>query len=333
MGKTRTKRTALVVGCGSIGQRHARLISEHADIEVWACDPVESNLREVAAKARIARTFVDHKAALGERPDLVWVCTPNRLHAPVAVDALDAGADVLCEKPLSDTIEAAQTIVDAVEATGRTLLVGYTMRWFPGFQFIDRVVEEGQLGTIFGARVRLHGYRSLEVARTDYRRYEKAALLLDYSHEIDYLRRFLGDVAEAKAFSATMGHRQHIISPNVVTAILRFANGPLATLHFDYIQKPGARELDIFADGGMIHYDTNDDYLSFYQGLEGHCEHVAVKPADYDDPYRAEIQAFLDAVDGKSPTQVSAKDGLAVLKAVYAIVDSYESADGTHQGA
>lgn len=325
-----TKRTALVVGCGSIGQRHARLLSERSDIEVWACDPVESNLQEVAQKATIARAFKDHTTALGERPDLVWVCTPNRLHAPVAVDALHAGADVLCEKPLADTVEAGQAIVDAVAATGRTLLVGYTLRWFPAYQFIERAVREGRLGTVFGARVRLHGYRSLTTARTDYRHHEKAALLLDYSHEIDYLRLYLGEVVEAKALATTMGQREHMISPNVIAVALRFAGGPLATVHFDYIQKPEARELDLFADDGMIHYNSSDDHVDFYQGQEGQMEQVPVKPADYDDPYRAEIQAFLDAVDGKAPPLVSAQDGLAVLKIIYAIVDSYETSDGTH---
>ena len=320
------KRTALVVGCGSIGQRHARLAGEHGDIEVWACDPVEKNLVEVRQKAPIARSFTDYKVALQARPDLVWVCTPNRLHAPVAVDALHAGAHVLCEKPLADTVEAGQAIVDAVVATGRTLLLGHTLRWFPGFQFIRRAIEEGQLGTVVGGRASVQGYHSLEMARTDYRRYEKAALLLDYAHELDYMRWFLGEVVDVKAVATTMGHVDHIMTPNVIDAALRFAGGQVGAVHYDYVVMPGVREIEIFGDNGKIYYETSQPTLDVYRGREGQCEKVPVQSADYDDPYRAEIQAFLDAVDGKCPPVVTAQDGLETLKVIYRIVDSYEAA-------
>lgn len=319
-----SKRVALIVGCGSIGQRHARLLSERGDLEVWACDPIEKNLQEAQQKATISRTFADYESALREKPDFVWVCTPNRLHAPVAIAALEAGAHVFCEKPLADAVEAGQAICNAVQATGKTLMVGYTMRWMPGLQFIARTIREGRIGHVIGGRVRVHGARSLEVARSDYRRYERAALVLDYSHEIDYLRWFLGDVTEAKALSATLGNPAQVISPNVVSAVLRFAQGSLVSLHYDYIVRPGAREIEIFADNGMIRYNTNDEHLQLYVGQEGNGEKVYVKPADYDDPYRAEIQSFLDAAAGRCAPVVSAWDGLEVLKVVFAIVDSYE---------
>lgn len=321
-----SKRTALIIGCGSIGQRHARLLGERDDIDVWACDPVPKNLEEVQEKASISKSFSDHKAALREGPDLAWICTPNSLHAPISIDALEAGTHVLCEKPLADTVEAGQAIVDAVEATGRTLMVGYTMRWWPAFQFIHQAIQQGKIGTAIGARTRLHGYRSLEWARSDYRSRERAAILLDYSHEIDYLRWFLGDIVEAKAFATTMGNRERIVSPNIVVAILQFEGGQVATLHFDYVQRPDTREVDIFADDGMLHYNTSDDYLKFYVGQEGACQEIPGKLADYDDPYRDEIHAFLDAVDGKCKPEVSAHDGLEVLKIVFGLADSYEAA-------
>jgi predicted dehydrogenase len=254
----------------------------------------------------------------------VWVCTPNRLHAPVAVDALRAGAHVLCEKPLADTVEAGQAIVDAVVATGQAFLLGHTLRWFPGLKFIKQAIQEGKLGVVVAARASVQGYRSLEVARTDYRRYEKAALLLDYAHETDYLRWYLGEVTQVKAVAATLGRRQHVISPNVIDVALQFAGGPIAAAHYDYVVKPGKREIEVFGDGGRIYYDTGMDTLDFCQGDEGQCEKVHVKPADYDNPYRDEIQNFLDAVDGKDAPVVTAQDGLETLKVIYRIVESYE---------
>jgi len=320
------KRSALVVGCGSIGQRHARLLGERGDIDVWACDSLEKNLVETRQKAPVTREFTDYKAGLTQHPDFVWVCTPNRLHAPVAVDALRAGAHVLCEKPLADTVEAGQAIVDAVVATGKTFLLGHTLRWFPGMKFIKQAIQEGKLGVVVAARASVQGYHSLEVARTDYRRYEKAALLLDYAHEVDYLRWFLGEVVDVKAVATTMGHLDHMMTPNVIDAVLRFAGGPTAAVHYDYVVMPGLREIEIFGDNGKLYYDTSQPTLDFTRGRQGPPEKVRVMAADYDDPYRAEIQAFLDAVDGKCAPVVSAQDGLETLKVIYRIVDSYEAA-------
>jgi UDP-N-acetylglucosamine 3-dehydrogenase len=319
-----SKRIAVVVGCGSIGQRHARLLGERADIEVWGCDPSEKNLAEAQQKAPLARTFSDYRQALKSRPDLVWVCTPNRLHAPVAIEAMQAGADVLCEKPLADTLEAGQAIVDAVKSTGRTLMVGYTLRWTPSYRFIADAIRAGKIGTVVAARASVQGYRSLEVARTNYRLEESFALLLDYSHEIDALRWFLGEVQTVKAVATTLGRREVIVKPNVIDAVLRFAGGQTATVHFDYVVRPGAREVEILADDGRIYYHSSRDYVEYCPGQEGSCEQINVKPADYDDPYRAEIQDFLDAVDGKRAPTVSAADALATLRVIHLIVDSYQ---------
>ena len=319
-----SKRTVLVVGCGSIGQRHARLLDEREDLSLWICDPVEENLAATQAETSPVKIFTDYQAGLQERPDVVWVCTPNRLHAPVAIDALHAGADVFCEKPLADTVEAAQAIADAVEETGKTFMLGYSLRWNPGYQFMDTAIQSGKIGAPIGGRVRLHGYQSLLCARTGYRQSERAALLLDYSHEIDALRWFLGEIVDAKAFATTLGNREKIIDPNVVAGILRFAGGQVATLQIDYVQRPDAREIDIFADDGMLHYNTGDGFVRCYTGQEGEFEDVNGTLPHRDDYYRAEIQSFLDAVDGKRPPVVTVQDGLQVMKAVFALVGSYE---------
>ena len=120
-----------------------------------------------------------------------------------------------------------------------------------------------------------------------------------------------------------MGHREKKISPNIVAGILRFQDGQVATLQIDYVQRPDVREIDIFADDGMLHYNTGDGYVRCYTGQEGQYEDIPGS-LPRDDYYRAEIQSFLDAVDGKCPPVVTAQDGLEVLKVVYALVSSYE---------
>ena len=107
------KKTVLIAGCGSIGHRHARLLSERPDVVLWGCDPNPEMLEDIASQAAIERQFSDHRAALAKGPDMVWVCTPEETHAPIAIDALRAGADVFCEKPLADSVESGRAIIEA----------------------------------------------------------------------------------------------------------------------------------------------------------------------------------------------------------------------------
>src|SRR3972149_5140429 len=105
MVKDRTK--VLVVGCGSIGLRHARLLAERRDVEVWVCDMRPEALQAASSAAPGARTFEDFGQALRAGPDVVFVCTPNDLHRPNAIVALEAGCDVFCEKPLAESLDSA----------------------------------------------------------------------------------------------------------------------------------------------------------------------------------------------------------------------------------
>ena len=88
------EKTVLIVGCGSIGGRHARLLAEREDIVLWSCDVNESHLDQVSSCTKIEKQYSDYRVALKEKPDMVWVCTPEESHAAVSIDALRAGADV-----------------------------------------------------------------------------------------------------------------------------------------------------------------------------------------------------------------------------------------------
>ena len=131
----------LVVGCGSIGRRHARLLAERPDVEVSVCDTLADNLQAALAGAPGAKGFDDFETALAVEPDAVFVCTPNDLHRPMSLAALEAGCDVLCEKPLADTVENAAAVAEAAAASDRMLHVGYSLRSHAGLRRLRELVE------------------------------------------------------------------------------------------------------------------------------------------------------------------------------------------------
>ena len=101
----------LVVGCGSIGLRHLRLLNERDDCNVSACDPRKEAQKDVAGIDKRIACFTDLKEALQEQPEIVVVASPNEHHCDAALAALRAGAHVLCEKPLGRYGQERQTDV------------------------------------------------------------------------------------------------------------------------------------------------------------------------------------------------------------------------------
>jgi predicted dehydrogenase len=126
MEKNMDRYRILVVGCGSIGQRHARLLSERKNIDLFIADSSPECRAACAAVADAKEVFSEFDKALACQPDGVFICTPNYLHVEMAGQALDAGACVLLEKPVADTLAEARRLA-AHSANGK-VAVGYAGR-------------------------------------------------------------------------------------------------------------------------------------------------------------------------------------------------------------
>ena len=111
------KRNVLVAGCGSIGKRHAGLLSARENTNLWLCDPVQRNIDDICKGVKVEKTFTDYREALKEKPDFVWICTPESLHSSMAVEALKLNINVFCEKPIADNLESAEKILSALKSS------------------------------------------------------------------------------------------------------------------------------------------------------------------------------------------------------------------------
>jgi predicted dehydrogenase len=137
------RQRVLVVGLGTMGMSHARAYQAIDGFElVGLCT------RNAAARADLDKAFpgVPRFDGLAQtlqalKPDAVAVCAYTEHHAPMALEALQAGAHVFCEKPLADTLEAAESVVAAARAANKALLIGYILRVHPSW---TRFVEIGR---------------------------------------------------------------------------------------------------------------------------------------------------------------------------------------------
>ncbi len=311
----------LVVGCGSIGQRHARLLADRDDVAVALCDRDPKQLAAARKVADAVETHADYKTAIAQKPDAVFVCTPNRYHKRVAVAALEAGADVFCEKPLAHTFEAGRAIAVAAAKAKRVVHVGYLLRFHPMVQRMQQIVESGAIGNLVSGRAMVGTYFTLQAARSDYRLDEPNALVFDYSHELDLLGLFFGAPKHVVATKAHLGDLEIKPDPNLFSIIVRFKSGAVASVHMDYIQQPQRRSLELYGDRGHLFADFIDGQVRHYEhDREGY--HSYPCTLGRDDMFRAQLDAFLRAVRTTREAPVSVRDALRALKMAEAAVAS-----------
>ncbi len=146
-----------IIGCGGIANgKHLPALSRQNDVELVAfCDLVEQ--RAIDAKEKYgtsdARVYTDYKELLAkEKLDNVHVLTPNRSHSFITIDALKAGNNVMCEKPMAKTSEEAKEMVRVAKETGKILTIGYQNRYAPQNMYLHQVAQNGDLGEIYYAK-------------------------------------------------------------------------------------------------------------------------------------------------------------------------------------
>jgi predicted dehydrogenase len=146
-----------IIGCGGIANgKHMPSLSKLDNVEMVAfCDIIEEKAVVAASKygAEDAKVYTDYKELLKDKTiDVVHVCTPNRSHSFITIDALEAGKHVMCEKPMAKTSAEALKMVEAAKRTGKKLTIGYNNRQRPDSLYLKSVCERGDLGEIYFAK-------------------------------------------------------------------------------------------------------------------------------------------------------------------------------------
>lgn len=146
-----------IVGCGGIANgKHLPALKALPNVKMVAfCDLIreraEKALKEYGAEdAKIYDTYEELVA--DPTIDVVHVLTPNKAHAPISIAAMEAGKDVMCEKPMAKTAADARAMVECAKRTGKTLTIGYQNRFRPDSLYLKKCCEAGDLGEVYYAR-------------------------------------------------------------------------------------------------------------------------------------------------------------------------------------
>ena len=146
-----------IVGCGGIANgKHMPSLSKLDNVEMVAfCDIIREKAEEAAKKygAEGAKVYENYKELLKDKSiDVVHVCTPNKSHSFITIDALEADKHVMCEKPMAKTSAEAKKMLEAAKKTGKKLTIGYNNRQRPDSIYLKSICERGDLGEIYFAK-------------------------------------------------------------------------------------------------------------------------------------------------------------------------------------
>ncbi len=146
-----------IIGCGGIGmQKHLPALSAVDEVEVVAfCDLIEERAVKAAKEfgTKDAKVYTNYKELLKDKEiQTIHVCTPNKSHKDISIDALHANKHVLCEKPMAKTAADAKAMLQAAKETGNLLSVGYQNRYREDSRYLHKACQRGDLGDIYFAK-------------------------------------------------------------------------------------------------------------------------------------------------------------------------------------
>jgi predicted dehydrogenase len=205
--------------------------------------------------------------ALAERPDLVIVANPTSLHVETARKAIQAGAHVLVEKPLSHSLQGVQELLAMAEERGQKLMVGYQLRFHPLLARARELLGQGAIGPVYSARAEVGEYLPDWHPWEDYRQsYSGSRVLgggpiLTFSHEIDALCWLIGTPSRLSAMSARASALE-IDTEDVAELSLQYDRGLLATVHMDYLRRLPKRGIELIGRDGILRWEYDDNRLA-----------------------------------------------------------------------
>ncbi len=289
-----------IIGCGRLGGFHARALARVPGARLVAVTDLDADRASAVAAetgARVCRKLEE----LLEQVDALIVATPTTTHREIAVAAMEAGVDTLVEKPLADSLEAAEEIARVAQETGRVLLVGHIERFNPVFRAVESRLRTS--GFIRAERLAPFPGRSLDVD-----------VVVDLMiHDIDLVLRLVdSDLLgiDAVGIPVLTGRE------DIAEARIRFANGAVVSLTASRVSNEKVRTLRAFTPRGYASLDLlarRGRWVYLEGGTGPRLVSESIQPSS-EDPLVEELRDFVAAIGGDLPVGATAEEASRALE-------------------
>ncbi len=330
----------LMMGLGSIGQRHVRNIrkvyGDKAEIlayrkrgsSITFTDKLEIRDGVDLETEYDIKAYKDIDEALGQKADAVFITNITSKHIECGIKAAEAGCHIFMEKPLGDSLEGTEKLKKLVEEKQLVLFMGFQNRYHPCVKKMKEVLESGVIGRVvygdceFSERLttmhRYEDYRGTYMARKDMGGGPVFNLLM---HDFDIIRYLFGSPDKVTGMLRSESGLEIDVEDSADGIFAWEAEGMQFAVHTDFIQYPPAHRFKIVGEKGRIEADLNEAKVRIYAGDE------AVKEESYPDFQRndmfiEELKDFEACIKGKTEKLIGFDDGLEALKMAVAMKES-----------
>jgi predicted dehydrogenase len=320
--------TILIVGCGSIGERHLRCFQRTGRAEVAACDTNVVLLQRVAQQYGVQQ-FVDFRVALAARKyDGIVIATPAHTHIALALAALQHGAAVFIEKPLSTNFDKVDDLCNAAVRSQQYVAVAYVYHVMPWILGAREFVRSGKLG--IPMHVTVTAGQHFPTFRPAYReiyytRHESGGgaiqdALTHIANVIEWLvgptTRLFCDAAHQVLEGVTVEDTVNVTAHN---------GNVLVNYALNQFQAPNEMTLTVHCEAGSVRVEGHEQRWSVFRRGAKEWEHHKAAPLERDDIFIAQANAFLDGMRGKLTPLATLGEAAQTLKFNLAALESARS--------
>ena len=285
-----------VIGTGYLGRLHARILTEIPESKmIGFVEPNDSVAAEIEQALKLKR--FDSVASLAKEIDCAVVATPTTTHFEIAEELMNAGCDVMIEKPITTTVEQAKWLIDIAEKRKRIIQVGHVERYNPAIVAVADEVKNARY--IVTERLGVFVARSLDID-----------VLLDLMiHDLNLVLSLIGsDVVDVRA----VGVNVLTDKIDITNVRLQLSNGAVANLTASRVSQERVRKQRFFGKDFYYSVDTKEQEVKGFRFVDG-VIHPAVVAVEKKEPLRAELESFLDCVAHRTRPIVAAEDGMAAV--------------------
>lgn len=249
-------RIGIIGSAAGIVPLHLNAISKLQNASIVGMADVVAERGAPRAEETGCPFFTDHRAMLADtQPNLAVICTPHPFHAPIAIDAFAAGANVLVEKPMAVEVAEADAMIAAAERAGRVLAVSYQQRFQPAVMRAHEIIQSGELGEIIRVLCVEPWYRTAAYYRSagwraSWRGEGGGVLMNQAPHTLDLLCHLAGMPDKVWGQTRTLKHA--IECEDTAQAMLEYANGALGYIHINTTEAGMKRQLQIIGDRATL---------------------------------------------------------------------------------
>lgn len=338
-----------IIGTGGISQCHTEGYQQLTDLcEVVACcDIDEEKVKKYAVRYGIPRWYTDCREMMQkEKLDCVSVCTWNSAHKDCTIVALDAGANVICEKPMAMNAAEAAEMNEAARRNGKLLQVGFVRRFGEDADTVLNFAKAGMVGDVYYAKAQYLRRSGCPGGWFKDKRFSGGGPLIDLGvHVIDLARYLAGNPKPVSVYGCTYDN----LGPNranggqsawaiadldehpynvedFVSALIRFDNGFTMQLEasFNLNVPEDHGEVDIFGTKAGIKIEDDVEIYTDFAGKFVNMNPTGRTGFDFRRAFNAEIAGFVQASLGNAPCRASGEDGEVLMKIIDAIYESAE---------